>query len=77
MSHRKAAGGALPFADPIVAGSEHPRSGPALDPTSWCNRPNAEPNDANTLKRDHWLTIPRQSRGPSGCEPLKAAEWGR
>jgi CheY-like chemotaxis protein len=23
------------------------------------------------------VTIPRQSRGPSGCEPLKAAEWGR
>ena len=23
------------------------------------------------------VTIPRQSRGPSGCEPLKAADWGR
>ncbi len=25
----------------------------------------------------HQVTIPRQSRGPSGCEPLKAAGWGR
>ena len=43
----------------------------------YCRSPVTVPLLLSLMKPRPGVTIPRQSRGPSGCEPLKAADWGR